>query len=216
MPVPDVTGVVLAGGRSTRFGDANKALATFEGAPILERVVSTVETATGRPPVVAVRTADQRETYASCLPPAVEYATDAPTHEGPVAGVLGALGAVETSWVFVCGCDMPTLSTAAIAWQLDWLAAAIAGPDPPAAVAVASADDTPQPLHATFRVDAVDRVRDGLPTATGVRGLFDVLSPVATVSVSDAPASVPLERSLSNVNTREDLAALAAEATADD
>ena len=210
----EITGVVLAGGRSTRFGDANKALATLDGETCLERVVSTVETATGRPPVVSVRTAEQRETYAARLPESVTYALDAPTHEGPVAGVLGALDAVETPWAFVCGCDMPALSTAAIEWQHRRLAEVVEPSAAPAALAVVSPDGTPQPLHACFRVDAVER--DRLPAAAGVCGLFDALSPVATVPVSDAPATVPLARSLSNVNTREELAALAAEVTADD
>lgn len=211
MSVPAVTGVVLAGGHSTRFGDENKALATFDGETILERVVSTLRTATGTPPVVCTRTADQQEAYARHLTAAVEYAADASTHEGPVAGVLGALDAVETPWMFVCGCDMPRLSAAAIQWQLDRLAAAVVGPNPPAAVAVASADGTAQPLHACFQVDAVERVRDDLPEAVGVRALFETVAPVRTLPVEGAPASVRLAQSLVNVNTREELAALAAE-----
>ena len=123
---------------------------------------------------------------------------------------------MATPWAFVCGCDMPTLSAVAIEWQHRRLAEVVAPSASPAALAVVSPDGTPQPLHANVRVEAAERVRDRLPASTGVSGLLDVLSPVASVPVSDAPATVPLARSLSNVNTREELTALAAEVTADD
>lgn len=60
-PVP-ITGIVLAGGRSTRFGDAsvNKATTALEGKTLLEQVTDAVATATNRPPVVAVQTEAQR------------------------------------------------------------------------------------------------------------------------------------------------------------
>jgi len=109
----DVTGLVLAGGRSTRFGDVteNKAVATFGERTLLERAVDVLAAATGQPPVIAVHAADQRERYAKVLSDReVTFALDDPAFDGPLAGVFGGSPAVDSPWVFCCGCDMPLLS----------------------------------------------------------------------------------------------------------
>lgn len=41
-PCPDVVGVVLAGGTSSRFGEANKLLAKLDGEPLVRRAVRTL------------------------------------------------------------------------------------------------------------------------------------------------------------------------------
>lgn len=197
-----VAGVVLAGGGSTRFSDGDKALATIRGAPILVRVATTLRRATGRSPVVAVRTDEQRSTYRELLPPDVAFVDDAAAFSGPLAGVVAAAEATTADWLFVCGCDMPLLSEAAVRWVVE---RARAGDD---AVAVRNPDGTVEPLHACYRRSAVLAARDRLPRAGGVRALFDALDATRVDSPDDAPADVPLAASLSNVNTRADLDAI--------
>ncbi|WP_227357215.1 NTP transferase domain-containing protein [Haladaptatus salinisoli] len=109
----NVTGLVLTGGQSSRFGDdgENKAVATFDGHTMIGRVVDIITETTNQPPVVAIKTADQQETYADVLSDRdVTFAFDDVAFECPLAGVFGAVDAVEGSWVFCCGCDMPLLS----------------------------------------------------------------------------------------------------------
>jgi molybdopterin-guanine dinucleotide biosynthesis protein A len=194
-----VTGVVLAGGASTRFGDEEKALATLDGETLLARVAGTLRAATGRDPVVAVRTDAQAERYRAVLDGAT-LVRDAPDTEGPLAGVVGALSAVETPRLFVCGCDMPLLSARAVTW----LASRHEGAD---ALAPAHDDGTAEPMHALYRRVAVQRVYDSLPQAGGVWTLLDALD-AETVPVAAAPERVRLAQSTTNVNTREALAAL--------
>lgn len=198
----DVTGIVLAGGRSTRFGDAteNKAVATFEEQTLLSRVVDAVAAATDRPPVVAVRTPDQRERYASVLSDRkVTFTLDDPAFDGPLAGMFGGTTAVDSSWVFCCGCDMPLLSPEGIRWLLEHRQDRSTSL---AALTLQHPDGTLESLHTVYRRSAVESARDRLSRSAGPRALLTTLDPVRTVSVSAAPSEIPLRESLTNVNTR--------------
>lgn len=205
----NVAGLVLAGGRSSRFGDAdaNKAIATLGTRTLLGHVVDAVTLATRRPPVVAVRTADQRETYADVLAPRdVSFAFDDATLEGPLAGVIGAADAVDAPWLFCCACDMPLVSPAAIRWLVDTLRNRICVPDTPlAALAIRHSDGTVDPLHTLYRRSAITSVREELPGTAGPRTLLESLDHVATVAVEAVPDRVPIEESTTNVNTWDDL-----------
>lgn len=194
------TGIVLAGGDSTRFGDAEKALADLDGEPLVARVVGAVREATGRPPVVAVRRDDQCRRLSGPLDGA-RFACDAPGFEGPLAGVVGALEAVETPWTFVCGCDMPLLSASAVAWLLARV------PDDDDALAVVHPDGTAEPMHACYRRRAIAAVRAAVPRSGGVRALLEALD-AETVPIDAAPDDVGLVDSVTNVNTREELDAV--------
>lgn len=196
----DVRGVVLAGGASKRFESGNKALATYDGEPLVARIADAVREATGTSPVVAVRTPNQADSYGALFD--AELVCDAPVAEGPLAGVLAAVDATDARWLFVCGCDMPLLSPAAIRWLGRHRAPRLN------AVTVRHSDGTRDPLHALYRRAAIGYVRDNLPTSGGVRALLDVLPHVRTVPVETAPTDVPLVDSLTNVNTTADLRAI--------
>lgn len=196
----DTVGVVLAGGGSTRFAGGDKALATVDGTPIIARIADTLREATGRPPVVAVRSDERRDAYRDVLPGDVTFAFDAFDLSGPLAGVVGAAEATSAEWLFVCGCDMPLLSVAAVGWLLDRNGDGDA-------VAVRQSDGTIETLHAAYRREAVLSTRDRLPSSGGVRALFSALDSTLTIPPADAPPDVPLSASLSNVNTRADLEA---------
>lgn len=197
----DVTGVVLAGGASTRFADGDKILATVDGTAILRRVVGTLESATGRAPLLAVRTARQRATYERVLAGEVPTVLDAPNRSGPLAGLAAAAAAAPSRWLFVVGADMPLLSAAAVRWLLDRIQGT-------AAAVPRSVDGTLQPLHAAYERAAVREGLAELPPGASLRELLDTLAPVRTVNVADVPPAVPLAASLTNVNTVTDLAAV--------
>jgi len=206
-PIP-VTGIVLAGGRSTRFGDAsvNKATTALEGRTLLERVTDAVATATNRSPVVAVRTEAQRVAYADVLAEHDHvFAFDSPAFEGPLAGLIGALEAVDTAWIFACGCDMPLLSVEAVEWLVEELPSNIAS-SRPTALAVQHTDGTIDPMHALYRRSSITAVRELVPRSGGVRSLLTALDRVRVVPITAAPRTVPLAESVINTNTRSELA----------
>lgn len=100
--IDGVTGVILVGGASTRFG-SNKALAVHAGRPLISHVVATLEHLFSAHLLVT----NTPETYAFLGWPAVG---DRFQGAGPLAGIHAALGAIKTPHAFITGCDMPFVS----------------------------------------------------------------------------------------------------------
>jgi len=101
-PFTDSVGIILAGGKSTRYG-RNKALENIGGRTLIEHVVETM-TSLFESIILITNT------------PA-EYAhLGLPMHEdlikglGPIGGIYTALKVIDKDFGFVVACDMPFLS----------------------------------------------------------------------------------------------------------
>jgi molybdopterin-guanine dinucleotide biosynthesis protein A len=193
-----VRGVVLAGGKSTRFGDDDKALAPFDEEPLVSHVVSALYTATGTRPLLAART-DERAAKLLSVLPRLPTVVDDDKYDGPVAGLFASADAVSEPWVVVVGCDMPLVSRTAIRALLDETT--------PETAAVVACDDTgtPEPLLAAYRTKAVRQVQVERSRIESPRDVLDALSAVRLLHVDAHPE---LERAVTNVNTRDKLTAL--------
>lgn len=194
-------GIVLAGGRSRRFGEADKALAEFEGDALVRRVVDRVGVAVDDL-VVSCRD-EQVGRFREALDGTAadpEFATDDVPDRGPVAGLSKALGAVTASVAVVTACDMPTLDPDFLASLFDD-AADRAG-------AVPVLDGRRQPLCAAYRaVPARRACRAAL--AADERSLRAVLDRVDPVVVPEAEVRRRTDpATFGNVNTPADLGAL--------
>lgn len=102
-PSIDITGVLLAGGRSRRFG-SNKALASLHGKPLIQHVAETVA-AIFTDCLLVTNTPGQ---YGFLNIPMIR---DRYQEMGPLAGIHAALHHTEKSWIFVVGCDIPLVTT---------------------------------------------------------------------------------------------------------
>jgi molybdopterin-guanine dinucleotide biosynthesis protein A len=98
-------GVVLAGGRSSRFG-GDKLIAELDGIPLLQHAVTRVAEAAGEV-VVVLAPGSARPVLPAGLP--VRFAVDARQEQGPLEGLLAGLRAVRTEHALVAAGDMPTL-----------------------------------------------------------------------------------------------------------
>lgn len=101
-----ITGVILAGGFSSRFG-SNKALAPFRGRPVIETVVEEMKKVFEKLLIVTNTPEEYRFLNLPLL-------TDEMPHLGPLGGIVTALEHVETDQIFVVACDMPRLDEEAI------------------------------------------------------------------------------------------------------
>ncbi|MBI4371143.1 MAG: molybdenum cofactor guanylyltransferase [Elusimicrobia bacterium] len=99
-----VTGVVLAGGESRRFG-SNKALASWKGKTMVEGVV---EILSGMFPsnLVVVK---NPESFPFWNKTNVRVVKDMTTESHSLGGIWSGLSHAATEHVFVCACDMPFL-----------------------------------------------------------------------------------------------------------
>lgn len=96
-----LTGAILAGGRSSRFG-MNKALQIFNGTRLVDRAVSSLRTLCN--PILLV--ANDLSVYYDVRATLVQ---DIVTQQGPLGAIYTALLFSPHEWVFVRATDMPYL-----------------------------------------------------------------------------------------------------------
>jgi molybdopterin-guanine dinucleotide biosynthesis protein A len=104
--INDVTGVILAGGKSTRYGK-NKAFQTVNGIPLIEMVLSVMGSLFEELIIIA----NTPHSYSHLELPVYE---DLIVGLGPLGGILTGLTAVSREAAFFVACDMPSLNTALI------------------------------------------------------------------------------------------------------
>ncbi|WP_254832994.1 molybdenum cofactor guanylyltransferase [Haloglomus salinum] len=192
---PERSGLLLAGGRSTRFGEPDKALAELTGAPLVSHTAAALAPAVDE--LVVNCRAAQRDELASALEGLddrlpVRFAVDPVPDEGPVAGLLTGLRVTRGRHVAVAGCDQPFLRTATVADLFDHATGETgSGAETAAAPTGAApvADGRRQPLGAVYRQDRAQEA--AIRTmAAGSQALRDVLARVDPVAVPVSPAVV--------------------------
>ncbi len=99
-----ITGLVLAGGRGSRMGGADKGLQPLQGRPLAQHAIERLRPQVGALSISANRNADA---YASLGVPV--WADTVPGQPGPLAGMLAGLAACATPWLAVVPCDVPRL-----------------------------------------------------------------------------------------------------------
>jgi molybdopterin-guanine dinucleotide biosynthesis protein A len=100
------TGIVLAGGRSTRFG-RDKLREPYHGAPLLHHAVLALAQVCGDV-LVTLAPGDVRPELPTGIPLLVQH--DPVEGEGPLAALAAALPNVTSRTVLVAGGDMPGLA----------------------------------------------------------------------------------------------------------
>ncbi|MFQ5572361.1 MAG: molybdenum cofactor guanylyltransferase, partial [Rhodothermales bacterium] len=113
---PDlVTGLILAGGQSRRFG-SEKARYPVAGRPMMVHVIEAVSS------VTAALLLSVREDTAGWLHhafPGVRTVTDRYDDAGPLAGLHAGLMEATTPWVLAVACDMPFVTADVLRRLLD-------------------------------------------------------------------------------------------------
>ncbi|MFM8322781.1 MAG: molybdenum cofactor guanylyltransferase [Chloroflexota bacterium] len=137
-----LTVVIQAGGESRRMGQ-DKALLSFLGRPLIERLVERLQ------PVAAelLITTNRPQAYAFLWLPLVQ---DRIPGRGALGGLYTALSAAGQPLVAVVACDMPFASPALLAAQRDALVAS-AAMQPAADIAIPRLPGGLEPFHAVYR-----------------------------------------------------------------
>jgi molybdenum cofactor guanylyltransferase len=107
--------IVLAGGRSSRFG-RDKLTEPIDGVPMLERAVAAVVGVVDEVLVVVAPGAH------AAVPAGARRIEDARAFEGPLAGVDAGLAATAAEVVLIVGGDMPSLVPAVLRRLIEALA----------------------------------------------------------------------------------------------
>ena len=188
-----VTGLVLAGGRSSRFG-RDKLAERFDGRSLLSNAIDGVTPASTEILVIAAPGATLR------VPARATLVHDPVAFEGPLAGVAAGLRAAHESVVFVVGGDMPTLVGAVVESMLAALDA------PGVEAVVLEHDGRARPLPLALRrdpaLDAADRL-----LADGERRLRALSEALATTVIPEPTwrALDPYGMTVRDIDTPADL-----------
>ena len=190
----DVTAVVLAGGRSSRFG-SDKLSFEIDGRTMLEHAVAAAAAVTSR---VLLVVAPGGELPASLTSTGVEVVHDRMAFEGPLAALGAALAAIDTPVALVVAGDMPRMVPAV----LQRLASTV-GTDRPAVNL--EVPRRVQPLPMAISVEAARPVVAAL-LKRGERSLRSLLAEMGAASI---PAPVwlsldPAGRTILDVNRPAD------------
>jgi len=189
------TGVLLAGGRSRRFG-GDKLAAPYLGEPLLHRAARAVAAVCAEVVVVVGPAA-----AAPGLPPDVRWrlARDAREGEGPLAGIVAGLAEVRTPVALVAAGDMPTLAPPVLERLVR---AVLAGPGDAAALGEAGGF---RPLPCALRPATIGAARARLGVGErSVRGFLAALR-LAVVPEEAWRALDPSGETLRDVDVPEDL-----------
>jgi len=187
---PDVSALILAGGKATRLGGVAKHAIVIDGKSIFARQVEVLA------PLV-------RDILVSAPAPIDEaYGTipDTVADGGPVHGIAGGLHACPTTWLLVVAGDMPYVQPAVIELLCARTAKAVD------AVAF-EIDGLPQPLLCVLKQATFEIVQGAF--RAGERKASRVLThlglAVTWIREPELRAVDPELRSFANVNTPADL-----------
>ncbi|WP_117594567.1 molybdenum cofactor guanylyltransferase [Haloprofundus halophilus] len=199
------TGVIVAGGRSTRFGDADKATADLAGTPMIRRVGDRLAGVVDE--LVVNCRADQRAAILDAFesyPRPVSVAEDETPDQGPVSGIRTGLRAASGEYAVVVACDMPFVDPGVVSYLFE----RAEGHD----AAVPQLDDQWfQTTHAVYRATAMADACEAALEA-GARKVVDPLFELDYVVVDETEIAEHGElRTFENLNTREEFEEAAAE-----
>jgi molybdopterin-guanine dinucleotide biosynthesis protein A len=200
------TAVIVAGGRSTRFGDRDKVVADLAGVPMVRRVADRLATVCDE--LVVNCRADQRDAIADAVAGVavpVAFAVDPDPDHGPVAGIRTGLRAVESEYALVVAGDMPFVDPGFVAYLFE----RAAGHD----AAIPRPDDWYQPMQAVYRADAMADACDAALAAHDGDGDPRILAPVFELAYvvvdSEEVRHHATSDTFDNINTQEELRAAA-------
>jgi molybdopterin-guanine dinucleotide biosynthesis protein A len=191
IPIGDITGLVLAGGRGTRMGGVDKGLQMHRGRPLVAHALQRLQAQVGQVMVNANR---HEETYARWGVPVVPDTL--PDHPGPLAGFLAGLARCETPWMVTVPCDTP-------AFPLDLvvrLSAAVVehGADLAIAVTRDASGEQIQPVFCLLKASLMPSIQDFTAAGQSKIGLWVSQQCSVKVPFDDASAFF-------NINTSDEL-----------
>lgn len=187
--IKDVSGVVLAGGGSSRYGK-NKALVKFHGIPLIERVLDVMRPIFRRI-IIITNTPDE---YSYLKLPMYQ---DIIKGLGPLGGIITGLRVIPNNAGFFVACDMPFLNQGLIRHIVEIKA--------DFDVVVPRISGNMEALHALYRTGCQSKIEDLINSR--IYQVFRFFNEVSVRYVDEDEVRIfdPDLRSFFNVNKPEGL-----------
>lgn len=189
--MPDVTGIILAGGQGSRMGGVDKGLQPFRGKPMVAHVVERLAPQVDELLLNANRNLEAYAQFGHRV-----IADEIEGFAGPLAGFERGLAHARGALVATVPCDSPFL-------PLDLVARLRAALEAQGAqLAVARTGDQAHPVFCLMRRDVHASLSEFLASGQRKIDKWYASLRVAEVAFDDEP------RAFLNINTREELAGL--------
>jgi len=188
IPAAGVTGVILAGGQSSRMG-SNKALLPYRGGRFIESIYHTLSGLFAE--VLLVTNSPEQYAFLNCRTVADRYAG-----MGALAGLHAGLHGSRSSHIFAVACDMPYLN--------ETLIRALLARRHLAEVVIPESANGLEPLHAVYGKGCLPAMEQSL--GTGKRRIVSFFPRIRVQTfTSDLVANIVGDfSSFSNINTPAD------------
>lgn len=198
-----VTGIILAGGQSSRMG-RDKALLPLSSiqspitfvahlAALLKRTCQEV--------ILVARDVGQAANYTSQLPSEVRIVTDHLPNIGPLMGLYSGLAAIHTAYAFVIAVDMPLLQSELLDYLLTQCIADT--------ITIPIIDSMPQVLLAIYPRSLLPLIEERLKAGRrDPRSLLQGTSKIHEIDEAQLRSLDPQLRSFALINTPEEFSAL--------
>lgn len=191
--IAQVAGVILAGGKSSRFG-SNKALALHQGAALIQGIARKLAGLFPETLLVTNTPAD----YGFLGWPMV---ADHYHNCGPLAGIHAALRTVSQPRAFICGCDMPLINPELIRFLCEL--------DGDHDMALPWLDEGPEPLYAVYGKNGLAVIEAHLAQKQCKIGTLYEKLRIRKVTAEEILQILPDFTTFQNINHQHDLARLA-------
>lgn len=190
--IPGITGVILAGGRSSRMG-SNKALLPYLGGLFIEAIHRKLTDLF--PEVLLITNSPEQYDFLPC-----RKAGDLFPEMGALAGLHSGLHHSSTEHIFAVACDMPWLSGDLIRY--------LASRRHEGDLVIPEGEMGLEPLHAIYSKGCLPHMEGSLKAnRRRIISFFDSINPVIVPRPLIASLD-PHFRSFSNINTPEEYFAL--------
>jgi len=199
--MPSRAGYVLTGGQSSRFG-ADKALAHYQGRPMVESVAERVRGVAGSVTLVGAP-----ERYRSLE---LRVIPDIEANLGPLAGLAAALNDASVQRILAVACDMPCLKPALLEFLFETAESSGAR-----AVVPVQPDGRKQPLCAVYSSELAGAFRQALDHGLRRAGAALAGIDVRYLHPADYHHADPRGESFLNINTQTELERNVSPSTAD-
>lgn len=188
----NVTGIILAGGKSTRLG-RNKALEPVLGKSLVQYVYDCL-----KPLAEQVFIVTSKDLATLPYPEGAGILTDIYPEKGPLSGLYTGLASARFDFSIVVGCDMPFLNKKLLQYMVE----ECRGFD---AVVPQLSPFKIEPLHAVYSRSCLDRMKTQLEKGyLQMRALFAQIK-VKYISMRECRKFDPELNSFININNQADL-----------
>ena len=187
-----ISGVILAGGSSKRFGGTTKANVVINGETIISRIISTISDLF----VEIIIVTNKPEEFQEFIQ--YKIVKDQYLKAGPLGGIHAALKASSEDAIFVFAGDMPFLDKEIISDQINEFSKRQHD------VFIPKVDQLIEPLHAIYRKSVLNHLERFLLEGKS-RAVRDFLSEV-NVGYLQIPKTEKTKIAFANINSSSDLA----------